>query len=70
MIVTNDLPKLLKEKGLSLSALKRSGVISGSVRTRLAAGQPMSMETLDTLCRVLGCQPGNLIRYVPTEENR
>lgn len=28
----------------------------------------VSLETLDKLCRALGCQPGDLMVYVPDEE--
>lgn len=28
----------------------------------------LDRETLEKLCRVLACQPGDLLRYVPDEE--
>ena len=28
----------------------------------------LKMSTLDKLCRVLECQPGDLLEYVPTED--
>ena len=28
----------------------------------------ISLETLDKLCEALGCQPGDLLEYVPTQK--
>lgn len=40
---------------------------SGTI-TRINAGMSVSTDTIDTVCRLCRCQPGDLLRWVPDEE--
>ena len=35
---------------------------------KIRTGEIASKETLNTLCKLLNCQPGDLIEYVPDDE--
>ena len=67
MIVFANILKLLSENGWSTYRLQKERQISNGTIARLRAGQSVSTETLDTICRLCGCQPGDLIHYEPDQ---
>ena len=40
-------------------------LIGEAAMSRLRRGEPVSIATIDTICRLLICQPGDLLEYVP-----
>ena len=34
---------------------------------RMKHGKPITTTTLDTLCSILGCEVGDILKYVPEE---
>ena len=54
----------LKDKGYSTYRIRREKLLSESTVQKLRSGLPVSWENIETLCRLLGCQPGDLLRYV------
>lgn len=65
MIVFADIMQLLARSGWSSYRIRRERVLSEGTMTRIRNGQPITTETIDTICRLCGCQPGDLIRWVP-----
>lgn len=57
----------LKDAGYSSTHLRRDKIIGESDMQRLRHGGIPSHGLLDTLCRLLHCQPGDLICYVPDD---
>ena len=68
MIVFHDVLKLLSDNGWSTYRLQREREISNGTISRLRAGQSVSTDTIDTICRLCGVQPGDLISYIPDPE--
>ena len=68
MIVFQDLLKRLSDAGYSTYRLRKEGLISNGTIDRLRAKQSISTTTIDTICRLCDCQPGDLMRYAPDEE--
>lgn len=62
-----DVLKELKEAGYSTYALRKENIVGQSTITKLNNGVMVSAQVLDTICRLLDLQPGNIIRYVPDE---
>jgi len=58
----------LKEAGYSTAKIRKENLISESALTKIRRGQMIGAITLDTICRLLDMQPGNIIKYVPDEE--
>lgn len=58
----------LKDVGWNSTRLIRERPISQSAVQQLREGKMVGAKTLDVLCRLLDCQPGNIIKYVPDEE--
>lgn len=67
MIIYKDILKQLANRGWSSYRLKNEKVLSGGTIDRLRDGSPITTETIDTVCRLCECQPGDLIGWVPDE---
>lgn len=55
----------LKDAGYSSTRLRRDGLMGESYMTQLRRGEMVSWKTIETICRLLNCQPGDLLEYVP-----
>ncbi len=54
----------LKKKGYSSTKISEEKLIGQSYLQQLRHGELVSWKTLDTICSLLECQPGDLIEYV------
>lgn len=63
-----DVVAALKEKGITSYRIRSEKLLSESTLQKLRKGQGVSWENIDTLCRLLECQPADLIEYVPDSE--
>lgn len=68
MIVFHGLLKKLSDSGWSTYRLQKERQISNGTISRIRAGQSVSTDTIDTICRLCGCQPGDLMSWVPGKE--
>lgn len=60
--------KLLKEKGISSYRIRKENIISQAALTKMKNGEGnIDTRTLERLCEVLNCQPGDIMEYVPSE---
>ena len=57
----------LKKKGYSSTRIREEKLIGQSYLQQLRRGELVSWKTLDTICSLLECQPGDLIEYIPAE---
>lgn len=62
-----DVLAALKEKGITTYQIRKDRLLSESTVQKLRAGVGVSWENIETLCRLLECQPGDLMEYVKTE---
>lgn len=68
MIIYDGLWELMKEKGVSQYALIKKHKISPGQITRLKRNESVSTHTIDTFCRILDCQVGDIMKYIPYEQ--
>ena len=70
MPITYDkLFDLLKEKGYTTYKIRQTKLIGQGTLTDLKNGTGgLDAKTLGRLCKVLECQPGDLMEYVPDSE--
>ena len=54
----------LKKKGYTSTKIREGKLIGQSYLQQLRHGELVSWKTLDTICALLECQPGDLIEYV------
>ena len=56
----------LKEKGYNSTRLRQETIFGQSTITQLRKGEAyIRPVTIDTLCRLLEIQPGDLLEYIP-----
>ncbi|MBQ2961048.1 MAG: helix-turn-helix transcriptional regulator [Oscillospiraceae bacterium] len=68
MIIYDGLWDVMREKGISQYALIKKHNISPAQITRLKRNESVSTHTIDSFCRILGCDVGDIMKYIPDEE--
>lgn len=67
-ITYEPLFRMIKERGKTEYYLRKNG-ISPSILNKLKHGTGgLDARTIEKLCRLLECQPGDLMEYVPDEK--
>ena len=63
-----DLVSALKEKGYSTYRIRKDNLFGQKTLQDFRNGNVvLSVDCFDKLCRLLECQPGDLLEYVPDE---
>jgi len=57
---------LMEQKNLNKHYLRKNG-IHAAVVDKLVKGGTIDTTSISRLCAVLGCQPGDILEYVPDE---
>ena len=68
MISYKRLWSTMEEKGATTYTLQIRGEISSSTIRRLKAGESVSTNTLDALCRILDCTLNDIAEYIPDDK--
>ena len=68
MISYAPLWKTMEKRGATTYTLQVKGNISSSTVRRLKAGESVSTNTIDALCRLLRCKPNDVMEYIPGPE--
>lgn len=68
MIIYKDILKRLADSGYSTYRIRKEKLIGTATVTKLRTGGTITTETLDTICRLCSCQPGDLIEYKKDSE--
>ena len=58
----------LKKKGYSSTRIREEKLIGQSYLQQLRREELVSWKSLDTICSLLECQPGDLIEFVSVQE--
>ena len=64
MISYSKLWNVMKEKGISQYTLIKTYHISAAQLTRLRRNESVSTHTIETFCKILDCQPGDIMEYI------
>ena len=59
-----DVLAMLKEAGYNTNKIRQEKIMGEAMLQKLRSGQMVSWATLETLCLLLDCQPGDLIEFV------
>lgn len=59
-----DVVQALKEKGYNTNRLRQEKLISESVLQKLRHSEPVSWSNIEQLCKLLQCQPADIMEYV------
>ena len=63
-----DVLAALKAKGYTTYQIRQNKLLSESTVQKLRAGTGVSWENIETLCRLLECQPGDIIVYAEEDQ--
>lgn len=59
-----DVLESLREAGYTTSRLRKEKLLNESAIQYIREGKPVGAKALDSLCKLLDMQPGNIIKYV------
>ena len=60
-----DIMAELKKRGYSSTRIREEKLIGQSYLQQIRHGELVSWKTIDTICSLLECQPGDLLEFVP-----
>lgn len=64
-----DIVEALKNAGYSSYRIRKEKIMGEATLTQLRHGELVSWMNIDTICRLLNCQPGDILEYVPESVN-
>lgn len=64
----DKLLKLLESNGITSYTLKKDNVIGQATYKKIKEGGDIDTRTIAKLCKLLNCQPGDLLEYVEEEK--
>lgn len=59
-----DILESLKTKGYTSYKIRKEKLIGEAQLTKIRNGEIASKETLNTICKLLSCQPGDILEYI------
>lgn len=65
-----DIFQLLKEHGYNQARIQKERLLPGQTQQNIKAGKSITLDTLNKICIMCKCQPGDLIEIVPTDEEK
>ena len=68
LIYKIDILQALKDKGFTTYKLRKDKLLSESTLQKLRLNKGIAWESIEVLCKLLDCQPADLIEYVKDEE--
>lgn len=69
MISYAPLWETMERRGASTYTLQVQGGISSSTIRRMKAGESVSTNTLEALCKLLDCSLADIVEYLPDEQS-
>ena len=68
MIAYYKLMDMLNRQGLKKIDLQKMIKCSPNTMAALSKNRPVKLETINELCKVLNCQPGDILEYIPDDK--
>lgn len=69
MISYAPLWETMERRGATTYTLQAKGGISSSTIRRMKAGESVSTNTLEALCKLLNCSLADIVEYLPDEQS-
>ena len=58
---------MLVDKEISAAELQKEAGYSANISTRLRRNEYVSLESMEKICRVLGCKVDDVVEFLPAE---
>lgn len=65
----NKLFELMAKKGIKKVDLRTKYGLNPKTVDSLVKCKSVTMDTIITLCKILDCQPGDLVEYIPDDND-
>jgi putative transcriptional regulator len=65
MIIFSPIMQMLSDAGWSSYRLRAEKVLSEATMSSIRRGGTITTATIDTICRLCRCQPGDLMHWAP-----
>ena len=62
--------KALAEKGYTANRMRKEKILSEATMQRIRHSESITLNTLNTICIILRCQPNDIIEINPTDEEK
>lgn len=66
-IIYNKLLKKMEEQGITSYTLKKDNIIGQATFKKIKEGGDIDTRTISKLCKLLNCQPGDILEYIEDE---
>lgn len=66
----NKLWKMLIDKKMSKADLRKMACLAPNTMTKLRRDEPVAMNVLDKICGTLNVDYGDIMQYIPDEEEQ
>ncbi len=64
-----DVLSALRDVGYNTNRIRQENLLNQSALQYIRNKKPVGPVPLNTLCRLLDCQPGDILEYVPDEQS-
>lgn len=61
---------LLNRKGINKEELRKRTNISSSTMAKLSKNEYVSLKVIESICKELNCQPGDIMEYILEEDKK
>ncbi|MBQ6873874.1 MAG: helix-turn-helix transcriptional regulator [Clostridia bacterium] len=62
-----DVLSALKAAGYSTYRIRKERLLGEATLQKIRNNEPVSWENISTICKLLNCQPGDIMEYVEDE---
>ncbi|WP_313579994.1 helix-turn-helix domain-containing protein [Lacrimispora sp.] len=70
LIYKIDVLEALKQAGYNTNRIRQEKHLNESALQYIREGKPIGPKPLNKLCELLNCQPGDIMEYIPDEEEQ
>lgn len=65
-----DILKELSSRGYTSTKLRKEKIISEGTMQHIRNGKGITIDTLNTICLILRCEPSDIIEIIATDEEK
>lgn len=65
-----DIFELLKQHGYNQTRIQKERLLPSQTSQNIKAGKSITLDTLNKICIMCKCQPGDIVEVIPTDEEK
>lgn len=58
----------LKEAGYNTNRIRKDKIMGEATLQKLRNNELVSWKNIDTICELLQCQPGDILKHIPSDQ--